>query len=186
MTRPSRTARFLPAALGLFMFGCAGQHVAPKVDAPIAGPPVLLAPTDSAAVVTVPVDTLAVVEKPPADPKPLGPVAPPATAPATTPPATTSPTSPPPEKISSEQEVAVKLDDSKKADLAAQTRKDLDEAERLVASVDSPSLGSSAKEKVDAVKSLIASSHAAYVTDVQAAAALAHKARLLAGELGKS
>jgi hypothetical protein len=186
MTRRARAARILPVALlSLALGGCGGHHaVAPSPEAPVIGPPMAAAPAESLA---APADSTR-AQVPPADPStPPTKPAPEAKTPPTQTPAQPPPVTPPgPEqKMSPEQEVGVKIDEGKKADLAAQTRKDLEEAERLVGAVDASTLGLTAQEKVATVKSLIASSRAAYDTDVEAAAALAHKARLLAGELGK-
>jgi outer membrane biosynthesis protein TonB len=186
MTRRARAARILPVVLlSLALGGCGGHHVvAPAPDAPVLGPPLALTPADSS---VAPADSLPAPMAPgDSTTTPMKAVSEAKTPPAQTP-AQSPPTTPPaPEqKMSPDQEVGVKLDEGKRADLAAQTRKDLEEAERLVSAVDASTLGLTAQEKVATVKSLIASSRAAYGTDVEAAAALAHKARLLAGELGK-
>ncbi|MFN8176899.1 MAG: hypothetical protein U0167_03185 [bacterium] len=186
MTRRARAARILPLVLPwLALGGCGGHRVAaPSPEAPVVGPPLVAAPADSlpaaadsSVTATPPAETTTPPAKPVPDTKTSA-AQTPAQPPPVAPPA-------PEQKMSSSQEVGVKLDEGKKADLAAQTRKDLEEAERLVAAVDAGTLGLTAQEKVATVKSLIASSRAAYDTDIEAAAAFAHKARLLAGELGK-
>ena len=174
------------AALALtFLFaGCSILHRGPAPDAPVVAPPTDVAAADTtaatqdstsgtpdttlAADTTTPKTSTSGVAKDAPAPKP-------------------TPETPPPEpKISAQQEVGVGLDATTKADLAVQTRKDLDEAERLVRTLAAGELSAERREKVATVDSLITSSRAAFDADIEAAASLAHKARLLAEEIGRS
>lgn len=92
-------------------------------------------------------------------------------------------TSPPP-AITPEQEVGVELDATRRAGLAAQARKDLEEAQLAIQAIPRETAAADRLQKIETVESLIHAARAAYDTDVQASAALAHKARLLASELG--
>lgn len=173
-----RSAARRAAALAstLMLAGCSMLHRGPSPDAPLgASPSDTTAANSSAATpdsTTVAADT-----------------APPKTTSASTPPKTSSnsePATPTEPKISAQQEVGVGLDATTKAGLAAQTRKDLDEAERLVRTLAAGELSTDRREKVATVDSLITSARAAFDADIEAAAALAHKARLLAEEIGRS
>jgi hypothetical protein len=80
-------------------------------------------------------------------------------------------------------EVAVGIGEAEKADLEAQARKDLAEAEEVLRALRVESLGGDRSEQVRTVQSLIGAARDALATDPVAAATLARKARLLAGEL---
>lgn len=182
-----RTPRTGVALAALLLTGCSMLRRGPSqaADAPL-GPVTQAAAQDSTALVdstavdsmAVAVDSTTTVAESAPTPKP-----PPAKKDV---PPTPEPTPPPEAKISAQQEVGVELDASTKADLAAQTRKDLEEAERLVRTLASGALTTDRREKVATVDSLITSARAAFDTDVEAAAALARKARLLAEEIGSS
>jgi hypothetical protein len=92
----------------------------------------------------------------------------------------------PPPAIAPEQEVGVELDAARRADLAAQATKDLEEAQHAIQTFPRESVNPERLQKIETVESLIQAARAAYDSDVEAAAALAHKARLLAAELGAS
>jgi hypothetical protein len=178
-------------SLALLLAACGGHRGAgPKVEAPLGPPlaetlgPEASAPSDSTTSATPTDSTAVAVPAPPKSPPGAKEIAP--SKPSGSPPASTSPASPPEPKISSQQEVGVELDAATKADLAAQTRKDLDEAERLVRTLASGELSADRRERVATVDSMITSARAALDTDLEAAAALARKARLLAEEIARS
>lgn len=109
---------------------------------------------------------------------------------AATPPSETTPgptpVTLPPAPIGPEQEVGVDLDVARRAELVAQATKDLEEAQRMIRAVPRDTAGPERLQKIETVESLIQAARAAFDTDVQAAAALAHKAQLLAAELEAS
>ena len=174
-----RSAARRAAALAstVMLAGCSMLHRGPSPDAPLGA-----SPSDTTAVM----DSSAAI---PDSSTVAADAAPPKTTSASTPPKTSSnsePATPTEPKISAQQEVGVGLDATTKAGLAAQTRKDLDEAERLVRTLAAGELSTDRREKVATVDSLITSARAAFDADIEAAAALAHKARLLAEEIGRS
>ena len=80
-------------------------------------------------------------------------------------------------------ELTVGLDATKKADLTAQARADLDAAEARIRTLRRQPLGPQKSERVRTVESMIAAAREALADDPTAAANLAHKARLLAEEI---
>ncbi len=81
-----------------------------------------------------------------------------------------------------EREVAVELGTDRRAELVVQARKDVVEAERLIAAL-APATDAARADKVRAVEGLVAQARTAMEMDPDAAATLAHKARLLAEEI---
>jgi hypothetical protein len=80
--------------------------------------------------------------------------------------------------------VTVSLPEAELRKLEARAREDLDETSRLLGSVEAASLDSSEREKRRTVIGFVAQAESALESqDIQAAANLAHKARLLAEEL---
>lgn len=108
--------------------------------------------------------------------------APPKSTPAAPPPAARADSAAAPEPLASEREVAVDLGAQRRAELVVQARKDVVEAERMIAGY-VPTADTARNEKVRAVEGLITQARSALETDPDAAATLAHKARLLAEEI---
>lgn len=165
-----------PAAILLLLaagvYGCGGAApVAPRVEAPVEKPVPEAVPSPP------PVTTLTPEADPPASPVPSKPAADPKPAPADTVAAAT-PAVP-------EREVAVELGTAKRAELVVQARKDVVEAERLIAG-HVPGSDTARNDKVRAVQGLVAQARTAMDMDPDAAATLAHKARLLAEEIAAS
>ncbi len=149
--------------LTTWLAGCGGAaSVAPRADAPVDRPGPETAPD-------------------PPPPAPAKPVADAKPAPAGTPADTLAAAAP----AVPEREVAVELGTDKRAELVVQARKDVVEAERLIAAL-APSTDEERADKVRAVEGLVAQARTALEMDPDAAATLARKARLLAEEIAAS
>jgi len=115
-------------------------------------------------------------------PEPDAPVVP-APEPVVVTPAAPDSSAPPP---AADPAVAVGLDDARKAELAAQARKDIAAAERAIGALAPAPAGSTRAEKLRTAQSLLAAARDAVAADPEAAATLARKARVLAEELSSS
>jgi hypothetical protein len=78
----------------------------------------------------------------------------------------------------------VELNAGQRANLAAQASKDLDAAQHAIQTLPRQNVPAARLQKIETVEGLIHAARAAYDSDIEAAASLAHKARLLATELG--
>ena len=112
----------------------------------------------------------------PAPPEPV-PIEPPPPVPVASEPKPTAP-------AEESHEVSVEIDDEQRATLTSSAARDLEEAERAIRSARARPLSAAGREKVATIEGLVAAARDATKNgDLPAAAALAHKARLLAQEL---